>query len=267
MSEKHEQNRQAWNEAAVDYHRKLQKDIEFLKSGGINLEPVELELLSPLRDNIDRCIHLQCAGGTDTLSFINFGAKEVIGVDISDEMINVAKLKTDELKMNARWIRADVLNIPSELSGTADLVYTGRGALIWMMDLQAWAKIIALLLKPGGTFYVFDGHPFTYFFDITASELKIDANYKGYFYKGNYESTSWPETYVGKVKEDESKQSKKYERVWTVSEVINALIGAGLVIDRFEEHPEKYWDEFPHIPESQRTRFPNTFSILARKTL
>ena len=33
---------------------------------------------------------------------------------------------------------------------TADLVYTGKGALIWMPDLARWADEVARLLRPGG---------------------------------------------------------------------------------------------------------------------
>jgi hypothetical protein len=45
------------------------------------------------------------------------------------------------------------------LNGTADLVYTGKGALPWVMDLERWAAVIERLLKPGGRLFVFEGAP------------------------------------------------------------------------------------------------------------
>ena len=36
----------------------------------------------------------------------------------------------------ARWVEADVLDVPHDLDGTGDLVYTGRGAIIWLQDLD-----------------------------------------------------------------------------------------------------------------------------------
>jgi hypothetical protein len=33
------------------------------------------------------------------------------------------------------------------------------------------------------------------------------------------------------------------------------------------EHPEPYWEEFPHLKAELRGRIPNTFSLLARKPL
>jgi SAM-dependent methyltransferase len=43
--------------------------------------------------------------------------------------------------------------------GVADLVYTGKGALIWMPDIGAWAREAARLLRPGGHLFVYEGHP------------------------------------------------------------------------------------------------------------
>ncbi|MEZ4815468.1 MAG: class I SAM-dependent methyltransferase [Bdellovibrionota bacterium] len=266
MKDKHQSNRQAWNEAASTYRKTLDESIAFLKNGGKNFCPPEMKFLKNLNEWCDRAIHLQCAGGHDSLSLINLGAKEVIGVDISDEMINIAKEKSQALGMNAKWYQSDVLETPADLNGTADLVYTGRGALNWNMDIKAWAKVVARLLKPQGRAYIFEGHPITYFFDMKASELSFDPEFEGYFSGKILSSNDWPETYVGKIKEDIKQQSTKYETAWPTSSVINALIEAGLTLQRFEEHPDAYWEEFPNLAESKRRMFPNTYSILATKT-
>ncbi len=262
MPQEHESNRQAWNEAAAYYREKLDGEISMLKSGGTTFCAPELKYLTPLRAQMNRCIHLQCAGGSDSLSLINFGAQEVIGLDISDEMIEVARAKTRALGMNARWYRSDLVNAPDELSGSADLLYTGKGALNWMMDIKAWGQVVARLLKPGGVLYLFEGHPITYLFDPKASDLRMEGIYKGYFADTPYASSDWPDTYVGRVKEE---QATKYEKAWPVSLVITSLIEAGLVLEKFEEHPDFFWNEFAYLPEDLRRKFPNTYSVLARK--
>lgn len=43
--------------------------------------------------------------------------------------------------------------------GCADLVYTGKGALIWMPDLQSWANDVARLLAPAAHLFVHEAHP------------------------------------------------------------------------------------------------------------
>lgn len=267
MDDRHQSNRAAWNEAATSYKASLETGIEFLKKGGTTFFEPELKHLGPLKDSLSLCVHLQCAGGSDTLSLINFGAKEVVGLDISEEMIKVAKAKSDALKMNAKWLHSDVLNAPSNLNGSADLVYTGKGAINWMMDIDAWALVVERILKPGGFLYLFEGHPITYCFDMNASELKIDPIYQGYFFDDAYASQDWPDNYIGKLNDSVKEQAVKYERPWPVSMVITALIKAGLSLQAFEEHPEKYWDEFQNLPDDLRRRFPNTYSLLAMKPI
>jgi hypothetical protein len=167
--------------------------------------------------------------------------------------------------MNAKWLVSDVLATPPELDGTADLVYTGRGAINWIMDIDSWAHVVARLLKPSGRFYLFEGHPITVLFKMDASDLTVDPVYHGYFSKNTYESKGWPDTYVGKIKDRVEDEALKYERVWPISRVISALLGAGLILEIFDEHPDAYWAEFPNMPEEARTKIPNTFSVLMKK--
>jgi ubiquinone/menaquinone biosynthesis C-methylase UbiE len=133
----HQDNRAAWNEAAHFYQHEIEQDVAFLRTGGKNLMAPELAILADLGSWCRRAIHLQCAGGRDTLSLWNQGAAEVIGIDISDVMIQCAQIKSQQLNAPARWYCCDLMGAPAELDGTADLVYTGRGALNWLMDIAA----------------------------------------------------------------------------------------------------------------------------------
>jgi len=263
----HQSNRKAWNEAAVFYRKQFEENVEFLRSGGKNFCQPELEILEKIAPGLHRGIHLQCAAGTDTLSLLNLGVKEVVGIDISDEMIAIAHEKSTRLAAPAKWICSDVLKVSSELDESADLVYTGRGALNWLMDIEAWASTATRLLKPGGRLFVFEGHPVTYFFRMTASEIEIDPQFDGYFSPKKLESKDWPDTYVGKTKNNVEEQAIKYERAWPVSTIINSLLRSGLTLEYFGEYPDAYWLEFPNLPETLRTKFPNTFSLLFRKPL
>jgi len=64
----HQANRAAWNEAARRYECEVEADIAFLRAGGKNLLAPELRFLHDLSAWCQRAIHLQCAGGRDTLS-------------------------------------------------------------------------------------------------------------------------------------------------------------------------------------------------------
>jgi len=255
VREMHQSNRAAWNEAASDYAGNAEECIQFLRAGGTNFGAAEEPYLRSLGDWCRRAVHLQCAGGTDTLSLWNLGAKEVVGVDISEDMIAVARRKSDALNAPAFWFCCDILDTPRELDGTADLVYTGRGALCWLHDVDAWASVVARLLAPRGCLYVFEGHPLNWVWDGEASEYRIDPA-PGY---GDYFSgTTGTEAYI-------NEQTHGHERQWMLGTVLSALAGAGLRLEKFEEHPEQYHDFFPNIPADLLRRLPHTFSLLMRK--
>ena len=262
---KNQSNRKAWNEAARFYEKELEKSVSFLRNGGYHFCEPELKFLKDLKEWCHTAVHLQCAAGHDTLSLINLGAKKVIGVDISDKMIELAREKSRRLQMNAEWIHSDILNCPKSLDGTADLVYTGRGALNWIMDIEAWANVVYRIMKKGGRFYIFESHPITQLFDMSSKEtLQLDPEFKGYFNEKIYNSKGWSESYI-KDLGDKDKLSEKYEKVWPISRVISALIKVGLRLECFEEHPDKFWEEFPLLKEDERKKFPNTFSLLMFK--
>lgn len=265
VQEMHQSNRAAWNEAAAHYADGFEAAVTLLRAGGTNFQPPEYPYLSGLADWCRRAIHLQCAGGTDTLSLWNLGAKEVIGVDISDDMIAIARRKSAALNATATWHCCDILDTPHELDSTADLVYTGRGALNWLHDMDGWTAVVSRLLAPGGRLYVFEGHPISWIWDPEASELRLDPMYGDYFHTAAQGNQGWGPTYVGELSQPKEKLSKKYESQKTSGQIINPLVSAGLRLGKLDEHPNEYWDAFPHLPEAIKSKLPNTFSLLMWK--
>ena len=265
VSAMHQGNRLGWNEGAARYAERVEEEIAFLRGGGNALLPPELRFLGDLRAWCRRAIHLQCAAGEDTLSLWNLGAGEIIGIDISDAMIDLARRKSAALGAPARWFRSDVLATPHELDGTADLVYTGKGALNWLHDIESWARVVARLLAPGGRFYLFEGHPITWIFDQEGAAPQLDPRYGDYFSERPEPDQGWPATYTGELSRPREELAVKWERQWSLGAVINVLIAAGLRVERFEEHPDRYWRQFPNMPDAVANKFPHTYSLLMRK--
>jgi SAM-dependent methyltransferase len=264
---RHTANRQGWNEGAAHYTAQLEETIAFLRAGSSNLHPVERENLARYGDLRAWChtaIHLQCASGRDTLSLWNEGVTQVIGVDIADVHIANARQISAALDIRARWYRCDLLETPHELDGTADLVYTGRGALCWLHDLDGWAAVIYRLLKPGGIAHIFDDHPITWLFDPDATTLAPSGlNY----FSHSESSQGWPETYIGSVGKPIEQHATKFERLWPLSAIMQALRNAGLTLEFFGEHTEPYWDSFPNLQPELRGYIPMTFSLVVRRLL
>ena len=260
----HSQTGAAWDRAAANYERNEAEDIEFLRSGGSHLFAPEVRILGDLRPWCHLAIHLQCAGGGDTLSLLAQGAHEVIGTDISPRMISVARRKAEALALPASFHVCDTLEVPQDFDGTADLVYTGRGALPWMMDIGAWAQVVERLLKPGGKLYIFEGHPLDWVWDMEASDYRLDP-VRGNYFSAELTDQRWPNPMLDRLDAGNGERPRAREHQWTLGSVMNALLAVGLRLEHFEEHPDLYWGHFPNLSEDTARRLPHTFSLLMQK--
>ena len=259
----HAANMEAWDEAAERYEGWFDEAVALIRSGGTNLFGVETELIGDLRGRCRRAIHLQCAAGRDTLSLWNQGADEVVGIDFSPRMLELAQRLTEATGAPARWVLSDVLDVPAELDGTADLVYTGRGSLIWLQDLDGWAAVIARLLSPAGRFVLFEGHPAEWLFDVDAEGHWIATDYD--YFGGAEASKGWAPEYIDRLSIPEDDQHWKFARAWTLGEVITALLGAGLRLDAVAEHPIDWWGGHGDVRPEERGRIPLSFSVIGGK--
>jgi SAM-dependent methyltransferase len=259
----HAANRLAWDEAAERYEGWLAEAVELIRGGGTNLLSPELDLIGNLRGRCHRAIHLQCAGGRDTLSLWNLGADEVIGIDFSPRMLDLAGRLSDAVGAPARWIEADVLDAPVELDGTADLVYTGRGSLMWLQDLDAWAGVVRRLLAPAGRFVLFEGHPVEWLFDVDEDGGWIATDYD--YFAGPEASKGWAAEYIDQLSVDDDDQHWKFARSWTLGEVVTVLLRSGLRLHEVREHPTDWWGGHADVREDERGRIPLSFSVLASR--
>jgi SAM-dependent methyltransferase len=259
----HQSNRAAWDEASERYEGWFEESVAEIRAGGSNLFPVERRLIGDLRGRCRRAIHLQCAGGRDTLALWTQGADEVVGVDFSPRMLDLAQRLTEATGAPARWILSDVLDTPPDLDGTGDLVYTGRGSLIWLQDLDAWAAVVVRLLSPTGRFVLFEGHPAEWLFDIDADGRWTVTDYD--YFGGAEASRGWSPEYIDRLSIDERDQSWKFARAWTLGEVVTALVRAGLRIEELAEYPVDWWGGHGDVRPEERGRIPLSFSIVGRR--
>lgn len=215
---------------------------------------------------LDVC-HLQCHIGTDTVSLARAGAR-VTGVDFSPSALAAARALAEELGLDVTWVEADVLHAAEHVTGDFDLVYTSIGTICWLDDLSQWAAQIAALLRPGGLFYIRDGHPALYGLDETADGLV--TRYR-YFADGRAQMWHDESTYAGPGQVDSPVTA---EFPHPLSEIINAVIGAGLTLRRLDEGDTLPWqfseqmelleEDSYAFPQPLRERIPTTFTLIAR---
>lgn len=179
-------------------------------------------------------LHLQCHIGTDTLSLSRLGAR-VTGLDFSPTSLDVARRLADEAGLEIAWVESDVLTAREAVSGKFDVVYTSVGTIVWLSDLATWGRQVAELLRPGGVFYIRDGHPALLALDENAGTPVV-----GYRYFANGRAQTWDDgsTYAG---EGTTAHTRSYEWPHSLSEIIGSLLAAGLVLERFDEGKSLPW--------------------------
>ncbi len=260
-------NRDLWNEWTPIHEKSELYDLAGFKAGKSSLKPLELEELGDVAGK--SLLHLQCHFGKDTLSWARQGAR-VTGVDFSDQAIALARSLSRELGIAADFICSDICDLPSTLSGQFDIVFTSYGVLCWLSDLRRWASVIAHFLKPGGTFYIAEFHPFSQIFynEPDATELKVSYPY---FHQAEplvFEAaSSYADASVPVV-------SASHEWAHGMGDILNSLIDAGLRIEYLHEFAYCTYAHFPFMQEGPDGRWrlkgyeesiPLMFSLKATK--
>ena len=243
VAERFELTRRNWNErtpihAASDFY-----DIEGFKAGRITLSEIERAEIGSVTGK--SLLHLQCHFGMDTMSWARLGAL-VTGVDISDAAIDLARELNDELQLDASFLRANIYDLPALLNAQFDFVYTAIGALCWLPDLTAWADIVARCLKPGGTFYMLEVHPMSLVFEsvpASAGGHELRPAYPYFPDPAGILDDGERESYAGTTKI----KTPVYEWQHSLSEVINAIISAGLTVEFLNEFPVAPYPAFPQM--------------------
>jgi len=261
-----ETNRRHWDELVAIHLRSAYYDLEAFKAGQSSLHALEIEELGNVAGKT--MLHLQCHFGIDTLSWARRGA-DVTGADFSTEAIAAARRLAAETGAAARFIESAVYTLPDKLDEQFDIVFTSYGVLSWLPDIRRWAAVVAHFLRPGGTFYVAELHPIGGIFDTSADELRVN---------GPYFSTGEPLRFDddGSYAGLEAKVTNRTTFSWPhpVSEVVTALIDAGLRIEFIHEFPysierwfpfmERGDDGYWHMPENFPS-IPLLYSIRAHK--
>ena len=247
-------NRQAWEIASEKYVQEYDELAAMVRdeSAGNPLYPlfeVEQQLLAPILATTPRVVHWQSGWGFDDLALIRAGASSVVGVDFSTVAAATSERRAAALGVPCRYVAAELPGAPLR-SECADLVYTGKGGLIWMPDIDAWARDIARLLRPGGHFFIFDGHPAFALWSWDSDEARVRSD-RSYFAR-SYVNDSFPAN--GAV-----------EFQWTLGQLVTAVATAGLAVVHLSEHPEPFWKMGDVSAAAWDGRLPNTYALLARK--
>lgn len=239
-------NRANWNERVAIHLKAASYDLHPLRSGHGMLHPIEESEIGSV-DGL-RVLHLQCHFGRDTLTLAQRGAT-VVGVDFSGAAITAARELADELKLTtrSRFIECDVYQAPEAIPEPAsfDLVFVTWGAIGWLPDIAAWARVVAGFLKPGGKLYLAEGHPAALVFDDSVSLPNgMPGFYAPYFLTDPLvidDAADYADANAI------LQNTRTYEWIHGLSSILGGLLEAGLSLDWLHEHDSVPWPMFKKL--------------------
>ena len=238
------------NEIFFEGYRKLRGSDT--NSNDLLEQPAMRKLLPDVTEK--SVLDLGCGYGHNCLEFVQNGAAKVVGVDISEKMLAVAKAESADEKIT--YLNMSMTDVEM-LGEKFDLIYSSL-AFHYVENFDLFAKMMYNCLNAGGQLLFSQEHPI-----ITAT---VDG--KGHFNKdrnGNRISytfsdyhrpgrrvTTW---YVDGV--------VKYHRPF--SDIINALANAGFVIEQVVEPLPEQWaiEKLPTMAKEYIK--PNFLIVKARK--
>lgn len=266
MTDKTPDNWRALNHAWWDERAPLHEASRFYRTGGTGLEDFEVAELGDL-DGLE-IVHLQCHIGTDTIDLARHGARTV-GLDFSANAIDAARRIAAEAGVDDRtdWVVADLYDAPNALDGrTFDAVYTGKGALCWLPDLDRWAAVVDALLRPGGFLYLSEFHPVQ---DIMSDD---DTDIERGYFSSSGDVFDEPGSYADPDAATVNNVSVDF--LHPLATILGAILDRGLTLRFFHEFPTTVYPRWPwmdtagdgvwHMP-ADRPSLPMMYSLRADK--
>lgn len=187
---------------------------------------IEIPELFELIGNVKglNVLDLGCGAGGHDRHLIKLGAKRVLGIDLSNNMIHEAKKNTDDTRIEYRVMS---MNDIDKLEEKFDLVVSSL-AIHYIEDYDSLCKKVYGVLKEGGRFIFSCGHPM----DSCAilkdySDNYVVINNKKYFLISDYNNEG------KRVSHWHVDGVETYHR--NTSHLINGLLDAGFILEHVTE--------------------------------
>lgn len=198
-----------------------------MRDKGINAnELIEIPIMKKMLPNLEGkdVLDLGCGAGYMSRYFAERGAKSVLGLDISKNMIEEARLANEFSNVSFEIMAMEDI---SKLNRKFDMIFSSL-AFHYIEDFDKLTHDISNLLNEGGVLLFSQEHPC-----VTASILEkgmpkyIEKNGKRVFYLSDY-NVLGERKYLWNIE-----GVVKYHRNFT--SIVNGVINAGFCIEQLQE--------------------------------
>ena len=157
---------------------------------------------------------------------------DVTVFDISEDNKRYALETAEAAGTHINYEVCDVMEIDTaKYGGCFDIVFMEGGILHYFHDIDEFMSMMYALLRKGGKIICSDFHPFTKIVDSLGLEQPTMSYFSTDIFEGEMAHARFFD------EEERKKVPKCKYRKYTVSEIINAIIGAGFTLQRFDEQP------------------------------
>jgi len=217
----------SWDNRSDEYFKDVDADMHRIESkpSWAFPRPVYAMIREKFPNLKSKRVLVPSSGGNEAVYGFHLLGAKVTSADISERQIYNAKKIADSKGWDIEFICADSMNLDCINAGEYDLVYTSNGVHVWINDLPKMYGHFNRVLKKGGSYIMFETHPFDRPFDTSKPEIIIKKPYKDVGPFGN------PPVYE-----------------WRIQDIFNSVIKAGFTIKHMEEfNPEigdcdSWWD-------------------------
>lgn len=159
---------------------------------------------------------------------------QVTSSDISARQLDIASQRASQLGLQIEFVCADAAMLEGIEDNAFDLVCSSNGFFVWIARPAQVFGEVQRVLKAGGFYIFYDIHPFLRPWKDQVTPLDME---RPYFETGPFENEAHGET--------------SYEFHWRLSDLLNPLLNAGLVLRQIAESPAedaRFWEGYTYTP-------------------
>ena len=240
MLPEHEANRRYWDAQAPRWRDLRDRDGLWTRCANepdLAFEGEALAMIRRYSGDLTRKRACVIGSGDNYAAFALAGlGARVTSTDISQAQLDVAQDRARQLGLAIDFTRADAADLTPLSDNAFDLVCSTNGFFVWIARPDRVFAAVRRVLRPGGIYVFYDIHPFQRPWKGQGRTDRVQPleMSKSYWDTGPY------------TDEDGS-----FEYNWTLTDLLNPLADAGLVLKQIAESPSKdprFWEGHAYEP-------------------
>jgi SAM-dependent methyltransferase len=255
-------NKAAWNASAALHGQGEEWDALIKQAAQPGFSVLDKDLTDAIRSlglEGKSAVQIGCNNARELLSLASLGIQPSLGIDQSGAFLEQARSLAQAAGLEPRLVEADIYNL-TESVGTFDLALITIGVLNWMPDIDAFFRVVARLLRPGGHLVIYETHPFMEMFDPD-SETPHEPAFN-YFRKDPLVE----EGLISYDGVDHGLGETGYWFIHSIGQIVTSCVAAGLAITSLKEFGHSIREPEYDIYEGREAQIPMSFLLQAKKT-